>query len=344
MARSELILSLVKAGASGDAARMKSCVEALAADENSKNHTVFAKRILQAYQDNQSRNQYGWNGTSNRQVLDYVIEKEPTRKFDELVLPGISKIALDQLVEEQQRASLLRAHSIEPRNKVLLVGPPGNGKTSVAEAIAEALMIPFFVVRYESVIGSYLGETAGRLRKIFDYAKTQPCVLFFDEFDALGKERGDEHETGEIKRVVTSLLLQFDSLPSYTVLVAATNHHELLDRAAWRRFQLRINLPKPSRSQLGSYIDRRISSLDEPAGIKGESIARRLGSISFAEAEEFCLDVARNSILRAGSVTLKEIIRNQLNIWASKAGQTYDMEGGSRHGVPVSKDPRSNPK
>ena len=93
----------------------------------------------------------------------------------------------------------------------------------MAEAIAEAIAVPLFVVRYEAMIGSYLGETAARLKRVFDYARTTPCVLFFDEFDAIGKERGDIHETGEIKRVVTSLLMQFDDLPSYTILAGATN-------------------------------------------------------------------------------------------------------------------------
>jgi AAA+ superfamily predicted ATPase len=102
--------------------------------------------------------------------------------------------------------------------------------------------VQLFVVRYEAMIGSFLGETAGRLKRVFDYARRTPCVLFFDEFDSVGKERGDIHETGEIKRVVTSLLMQIDDLPSYTIVVAATNHAELLDRAVWRRFQLRLGL------------------------------------------------------------------------------------------------------
>jgi SpoVK/Ycf46/Vps4 family AAA+-type ATPase len=155
-----------------------------------------------------------------------------------------------QLVEEQHRADLLRAHGIQPRHRVLLSGPPGNGKTSVAEAIAEALAVQFFTVRYDALIGSYLGETNTRLARLFDYARTTPCVLFFDEFDSVGKERGDIHETGEIKRVVSFLLMQIDQLPSYVVTVAATNHAELLDRAVWRRFQLRLALPQPSRETL----------------------------------------------------------------------------------------------
>ena len=126
--------------------------------------------------------------------------------------------------------------------------------------------MPFFVVRYEALIGSFLGETASRLKRVFDYARTTPCVLFFDEFDIVGKERGDVHETGEIKRVVSSLLMQVDDLPSYTVVVAATNHAELLDRAAWRRFQVRLPLDPPSRRELTAYLARFADSCDETLG------------------------------------------------------------------------------
>jgi len=205
-------------------------------------------------------------------------------------------------------------------------------------------MVPIYVVRYESVIGSYLGETASRLKRIFDFARSRPCVLFFDEFDALGKERGDEHETGEIKRVVTSLLLQFDALPSYTVLVAATNHHELLDRAAWRRFQVRITLPRPSRAQIGHFIEQRLMISNEPLGRRGEAIAKRLGGISFAEAEEFCLDVKRRHVLRVGNVSMKDTISEQLRIWADKAGQPDDMEEVNNSGISISENTRASKK
>src|SRR5437762_446499 len=117
-------------------------------------------------------------------------------------------------------------------------------------------MVPLFTVRYHSVIGSYLGETAVRLRHLFDHVRSRRCVLFFDEFDTVAKERGDIHETGEIKRVVSSLLLQIDALPSYVVVVTATNHPELLDRAVWRRFQLRLSLPAPGRTEIVQWFDR----------------------------------------------------------------------------------------
>jgi SpoVK/Ycf46/Vps4 family AAA+-type ATPase len=226
---------------------------------------------------------------------------------------------VDQLIEEQQRASLLRAHGLDPRHRILLVGPPGNGKTSLAEAIAEALAVPFFVVRYETMIGSYLGETASRLKRIFDYVKTTPCVLFFDELDAVGKERGDTHETGEIKRVVSSLLMQVDELPSYTVMVAASNHAELLDRAAWRRFQLRLVLPAPSQRELSKYFATMFDRAEGDPGITPAKLARRLGAISYAEAEEFVLDVRRRAILSLNEQPLKSVIAEQLRVWEARA-------------------------
>ncbi|WP_438404108.1 AAA family ATPase, partial [Aeromonas veronii] len=138
---------------------------------------------------------------------DLVTEITPERSLDSLILNSSINDQLRELVEEQHRFELLHAHGLSPRHKILLAGPPGNGKTSVAEALAFELMVPLIVVRYESLIGSYLGETSTRLKNLLDYAKSRRCVLFFDEFETLGKERGDTHETGEIKRVVSSLLL-----------------------------------------------------------------------------------------------------------------------------------------
>ncbi len=323
MARSDLLINLVKASASGDPRLLLSTVEAIVAEERSKQHNVLADRLQKAM-----------NGTTSNSInllrppphdgadksRDFIAEISPDRRLSDLVLPPLARLACQQLIEEQQRADVLRAHSLEPRHRVLLVGPPGNGKTSLAEALADELAVPLLVVRYEAMIGSYLGETSGRLKKVFDYARTRPCVLFFDEFDAVGKERGDKHETGEIKRVVTSLLMQIDDLPSYTVITAATNHAELLDRAVWRRFQLRLELPQPEAKELGAFIDRFFTRLQEPVGMTGESIARKLGPLSISEAEQFCLDVMRRHALSLGGFSLKMTLAEQLKVWSARIG------------------------
>jgi SpoVK/Ycf46/Vps4 family AAA+-type ATPase len=319
MARSDLLINLVKAGVSGDATTLRRTVEAIVAEERAKQHNVLADRLERIAE------RPTMNGNASvvrpphdgaRSTRDFLQEIAPRRRLDELMLPGPVAQSIAQLTEEQQRASLLRSHSLEPRHRVLLVGPPGNGKTTLAEAIAESLAIPFFVVRYESMIGSFLGETSARLKRVFDFARTTPCVLFFDEFDAVGKERGDTHETGEIKRVVTSLLMQVDELPSYVVVVAATNHAELLDRAVWRRFQLRLTLPSPTLKQLAAFIGVLSEKRQIKLGISAERIAKALGKVSYSEAEEFFLDVARRQIITMGERSIQNIVQEQLKLWS----------------------------
>jgi len=326
MARSDLLINLVKAGASGDRHLMHRTVEAIIAEERGKQHNVLAERLERAIT---SANGNGSAKMSLTQFQDthskgksFITETIPRRSVNELILPELTKRATAQLIEEQQRASVLRSHSLEPRHKVLLSGPPGNGKTSLAEAIAEALAVPFFTVRYESIIGSFLGETAGRLKQVFDYARTTPCVLFFDEFDAVGKERGDKHETGEIKRVVTSLLMQIDELPSYVVAIAATNHAELLDRAVWRRFEMRLSLPAPDTKKLASYVTFLSERATVDLGARPQVIAKALGRASYAEAEQFFLELARWQVLAMGERTPADIAKEQLTIWATRANSS----------------------
>ena len=322
MARSDLLVSLVRAGAAGDRREITTAVEAIIAEERAKQHNVLADRLARALRSNGNGTRAGYTAPEpTTRVRDYVAEAMPRKRLEDLFLSDPCERACRELIEEQHRAGLLRSQSLEPRHRVLLVGPPGNGKTSLAEALAEALAVSFFVVRYDAIIGSFLGETASRLRRVFDYARTTPCVLFFDEFDAVGKERGDVNETGEIKRVVTSLLMQVDDLPSYTVVVAASNHSELLDRAVWRRFQIRLELPAPEQTQLARYFDAFARKMDQRLGRSAESIAKSLGNISYAEAEEFCHDIRRRLALAPGEGSVKAVVAEQLALWKARARQ-----------------------
>jgi hypothetical protein len=320
MARSDLLVALVRAGMTGERDVVKSTAEALAADERAKSHHLLADRLVRALNavavtppplTSPSRN----GGGDGR---DTILEITPQRRLDDLILPLPVRRNAEQLIEEHMRAGVLRAHGMEPRHRVLLSGPPGNGKTSFAEALAEALSLPFFVVRYDALIGSYLGETNTRLRKLFDYIRTRPCVLFFDEFDALGKERGDTHETGEIKRVVSFLLMQLDQLPAYVLTVAATNHAELLDRAVWRRFQLRLNFPAPDAKMLEAYINMLFDGWPERPGAFTSNIIKKLDLSSYAEALDFCQNVRRRHILGLDAVSADEALNLELELWASR--------------------------
>lgn len=318
MARADLLLNLVRAGVQGDQAQFRKTVEALAAEERAKNHNVLADKLLAQLQLNHGGSRPSASPHVKPLSGQLLTEIVPVRRLGDLILPLEVDQAIRELVEEQHRADLLRAYSLEPRNRVLLAGPPGNGKTSLAEAIAEALSVPFLVVRYEQVIGSYLGETAQRIGQVFEYARSRKCVLFFDEFDAVGKERADVHETGEIKRVVSSLLLQIDALPSYVIVVTATNHPELLDRAVWRRFQVRLELPMPNRRQIEEWFKRFEKRTGHKLGLSPRTLAENLSGLSFAEIEEFGTDVVRKIVLNQPDADVRRITLQCLNLWKKR--------------------------
>ena len=147
------------------------------------------------------------------------------------------------------------------RNQVIFWGPPGCGKTSAAEALAAELGVPLVVVRLDAIVSSYLGQTAGNLRRIFDYADSGRWVVLFDEFDALGRERSDPSEHGEIKRVVNSFLQLLDSYTGPGLLVAATNHEETLDRGLWRRFDEVVEFPLPTVKEIRTLLRRGLKHL-----------------------------------------------------------------------------------
>ncbi len=298
----------------------RSTVEALAAEERAKRHSLLADRLeenLRAVAMPQKAPEVVRTFDGGHGGLLYEIQ--PKRSLKSILLVDQARVAIQELVEEQQRQDLLRSYGLEPRHRVLLSGPPGNGKTTLAEGLAYELMVPLFVVRYEAVVGSFLGETSGRLKRLFDFARTHHCVLFFDEFDTLGKERGDTHETGEIKRVVSSLLLQIDGLPSHVVVVTATNHAELLDRAVWRRFQLRLTLPVPTLDQRTEWFERFQKQLSVPLGITSKSLASRLKVTSFSDLEQFCEDVHRRYVLALPSGDIKAIIADRIEQWKLRA-------------------------
>lgn len=318
MARSDLILDMVEAQNRGDGARFRLVVEALIAEERSNQHHLVADRLSELITS------AGTSGLPARDSAahamgDLLREIVPRVRLASLHLDADVAAAAAELIEEQHRSELLRSHNIEPRNRVLLEGAPGNGKTSLAEAIAAESMLPFYAVRYEGIVSSFLGETASRIDQVFEFARTRRCVLFFDEFDTIAKERADEHETGEIKRVVSTLLLQIDRLPAHVVVIAATNHSELLDRAAWRRFQLRLVLQPPSRADATTFLDTLRLRFGGELGLSPRTLADRLAGASYAELEQFAQDIRRRYVLSLPDGDLTEIAKSRLRQWRTQA-------------------------
>lgn len=182
MARADLMCELIKYGLINDSTNFRRAAEALCAEERAKQHTVLANKI-QELLNIEKKHSIEMNSTINvirggTNESNLFWEKIPQKRMDNLILPQTVKDICQGMIDEQLRSEVLQSYGLEPRNKILLIGPPGNGKTSLAEAMAEALMVPFLTVRYESIVGAYLGETASKLAKLFETAKTKNVYYF----------------------------------------------------------------------------------------------------------------------------------------------------------------------
>jgi len=314
MARADLLIDLVRAARSGADDDLRRIVESVIAEEESKHHHLLADRLRQALRVNGHQAALPVGDIDLPEGLQL---RTPESRLEDLVLPESLVSEVLELVEEQRRIELLRAHGVEPRHRLLLLGPPGTGKTTLAEAIAEMLLTPLAILHYEAVVGSFLGETGARLAQVFAWARTRRCVLFLDEFDAIAKERGDEHETGEIKRVVSSLLMLVDELPSHVIVIAASNHPELLDRAAGRRFQLTLRLPAPTPATRRVWWERYLAALPHPIKTAPKTFAERTPASNFSELEDLGQDIRRQLILNPGA-NPPQIVNERIARWRKR--------------------------
>jgi SpoVK/Ycf46/Vps4 family AAA+-type ATPase len=247
----------------------------------------------------------------------------PRKRFTDLILAHMIRQACEELVEEQRQADRLRQHGLWPRHRVLLSGVPGTGKTTLAEAFASELELPFCKVLYHRVIGEQLGDTIARLWRVFEAVRHSPCLLFFDEFETLAKERGDRTDETGLQRAVSTLLTQMDDVPWYVVLIAATNHLELMDSAAWRRFQLRLDLPKPSFEHVCEWLTRLGAELPLPAHYSAERLAEHLRNPSWGELEEFTMGVRRRYVLAGPEACVEDILEERVQQYNTRFVSAY---------------------
>lgn len=227
--------------------------------------------------------------------------REPDHLLEDLILNEAVSLALENVVEEVRQWPALDAAGLPRRQRLLLQGPPGCGKTTAAEAIAVELGRPLLMVRLDAVVSSYLGETASNLRRIFEYADQAPFVVLFDEFDALGRSRDDASEHGEMKRVVTAFLQMTDRYRGPSLLLAATNHPALLDEALWRRFDEVLTFGLPTVHQLRQVLRLRLKGVAH-SGLEIPRYASALKGRPHAAAEKLIIDARRNALLRDSAV------------------------------------------
>jgi SpoVK/Ycf46/Vps4 family AAA+-type ATPase len=167
-----------------------------------------------------------------------------------LILPSLTMNKINNFIDGITHKEKMINFGLDVENSILLYGPPGCGKTSAANYISKSLNLPLVTARLDSMVSSLLGSTAKNIKKVFSYANDKPCVLFLDEFDAIAKARDDSNELGELKRVVNSLLQNIDQFTNNNILIAATNHHKLLDNAVWRRFSEVVYIGTPNEENI----------------------------------------------------------------------------------------------
>jgi SpoVK/Ycf46/Vps4 family AAA+-type ATPase len=237
--------------------------------------------------------------------------RDPEHQRTQIVLSTDLSHKLDRTIAEYRSHDALAKHGLWPRSRLLFVGPPGCGKTLAADVLATELGLPLVYARFDGIVSSFLGETATNLRRVFTYAAKAPSLLLFDEFDTIGKRRDDDHEVGELKRVVGSFLQILDSYPRDRIVVAATNHEGLLDEALWRRFDDVLVFPRPTAPQLVELLTMRLRGVRK-AGVDVHALANEMQGFTFADAERVCIEATKAMVLAGAKELHGDLLRAEL--------------------------------
>lgn len=259
---------------------------------------------------------------SKLELADIIMPEQIEDK--KLFLINENEQQINDFIESYKKADLFSTRGLDVSTSLLFFGPPGCGKTQTALFIAKRLSLPIIIARIDTLISSYLGSTSKNIRMLFDYASKAPCILFLDEFDAVAKLRDDQHEMGELKRVVNSLLQNIDALGDKSILIAATNHERLLDSAIWRRFNNRIHISLPNKSLIREVI---LSMITEFSLNLEDKYVNFLSELyygqSIADIEQIVKRGIRKAILEDRNVEISDLTE----VYFSYARLEIDMTG-----------------
>ncbi len=311
------VKALIRSHADGDEQRFYSIALQVAAQAARQGHNRFAIEL----RDVIDRAKAGMERQSPGQVTRPVPMVQPRGELAGLltaVYPKtrLAEMALDPVIHdrikrvltEQRDRAHIQSHGLAPVRRLLLVGPPGTGKTMTAAALAGELGIPLFSIQLHSLITKYLGETAAKLRLVFDAMQATRAVYLFDEFDALGTDRAEKNEVGEIRRVLNSFLQFLEHDVSDSIVVAATNYPALLDRALLRRFDAVIEYGLPTRAVTEHVLRSRLALL-KTSRLGWKAVLDAAEGLSQAELTKACEHAAKNAILaRRTQVKTAEVV------------------------------------
>lgn len=307
MSASQHIIALLKSYIEKDENQFYSVAMQAAAKEARQGHSQIAHAIRELVEEARDKSKRPLSNSQNQKtnVAGLLAVSEPSIRLSNMVLLQEIKEKLERVIHEYRQRDNLLLYNLKPRRKLLLIGPPGTGKTMTAQALAGELHFQLFTVTLESVISKYMGETAAKLRLIFDSMDAVSGVYFFDEFDAIGAKRTANNDVGEIRRVLNSFLQFLENDHSDSLVIAATNHPELLDTALFRRFDDVIEYTLPDRKMAECILKNSLALFDTKK-VKWKSVLDAVNGMSQADITKIATEAAKVVVLEG-----KTVITNQ---------------------------------
>jgi len=317
MASAAQLKALFQSHAEGDDSRFYAIGLQVAASEARKGHSDLAKELRDLVEKT-TRRSTSAHAKANvlhiaqpqGEAADLLTVRETNARLSDLILDPAAGTHLQRVLHEQRQLEKLKSHGLRPRQTLLLTGPPGCGKTLTASAIAGELGLPLFIVRLESLMTRYLGETASKLRLVFDAVEQTRAVYLFDEFDSIGIARGSENDVGEMRRVLNAFLVFVENHRGNSVIIAATNHGHLLDKALYRRFDDLIELGLPNEELAIRSFRERLAGQKKAARFDFKKLAKAAEGLSFAEITRISEEAIKDMLLHdRKQLTTDEVLR-----------------------------------
>ena len=299
MASAEQVKALLKSHLDGDDDRFFSVAMQVAAHEAKLGHGKLAQELRAMIDDAKSRRGAASPvpiGRPRGELANLLEDTYPKARLGEMILGTELSAQIQRVICEQRHAGRILEHGLAPRRKLLLVGPPGTGKTLTASVLAGELGLPLLQVRLDGLITKFMGETAAKLRQVFDATGRTRGVYFFDEFDAIGSQRGLANDVGEIRRVLNSFLQMIEQDRSHSLVIAATNHPDLLDPALFRRFDDVLHYELPDCSQVAKLLKARLSGCTV-SRVRWTRLAEAAAGLNYAEVTRAANEVLKDALI-----------------------------------------------
>lgn len=320
MAIANQLKALLKSHAEGDDERFYSVAMQLAAHEAKIGHGKLAEELRRLVDQAKARRGTPKKGHEKTipigrprgELAGLLHASFPKNRLGDMVLDEHLQYRLKRVIREQRQASRLLAHGLSPRRKLLFIGRPGTGKTMTASVLAGELGLPLFQVRLDGLITKFMGETAAKLRQVFDATDRTRGVYFFDEVDAIGSQRGLANDVGEVRRILNSFLQMIEQDESHSLIVAATNHPEILDHALFRRFDDVLHYELPEEARIATMLKSRIGQVAEK-GVSWRRLACGAVGLSYAEVARACDETLKEMLIESRQKITEEDIKRTLD-------------------------------